>query len=88
MQENRLNNQSGHVQTTIKATEFKARCLQLLDEVQRDGVELVISKRGRVVARVIPEMSPKPWLALKGKGSFTGDPFQPVITDVEIEALR
>lgn len=76
------------METAINATDFKARCLQLLDEVQRDGVELVISKRGRVVARVVPERPPKPWLALKGKGSFNGDPFRPVISDIEIEALR
>jgi antitoxin (DNA-binding transcriptional repressor) of toxin-antitoxin stability system len=35
------------------AMEFKARCLQLPDEVQRTGEELVISKRGQAVARVV-----------------------------------
>lgn len=80
--------QSGHMETMINATDFKARCLPLLDEVQRDGVELVISKRGRAVARVVPETTPKPWLALRGKGGFKGDPFEPVITDIDLEALR
>jgi prevent-host-death family protein len=73
---------------TISATEFKAKCLQLLDEVQRSGEELVISKRGRPVARVVAEREPKPWLALRGKGRFIGDPFESVLSESEIDALK
>jgi prevent-host-death family protein len=73
---------------TIPASEFKAKCLHLLDEVQRTGQELVVSKRGRVVARVVPENTPKPWLALRGRGRFNGDPFEPVVAKSEIEALK
>lgn len=74
--------------TTITATEFKAKCLQLLDEVQRTGEELVISKRGKPVARVIAEKETKPWLALRGKGRIKGDLFGPVLNESEIEALK
>lgn len=73
---------------TISATEFKAKCLQLLDEVQRTGEELVISKRGKAVARVVAEKQDKPWLALRGTGAFSGDPFAPVLAESEIEALK
>jgi prevent-host-death family protein len=73
---------------TISATEFKAKCLQLLDEVRQTGEELVISKRGKPVARVIAEKEPKPWLALRGTGSYTADPFAPVLEETEIEALK
>lgn len=38
----------------IAAGEFKARCLRLLDEVSEGGGELVITKRGRPVARLVP----------------------------------
>jgi prevent-host-death family protein len=38
----------------ITATQFKARCLALLDEVADSGAELVVTKRGRAVARVVP----------------------------------
>ncbi len=38
----------------IKASQFKAECLGLLDEVAATGQELVITKRGRPVARVVP----------------------------------
>ena len=39
---------------TIKASEFKAKCLALMDDVSRTGRPLSITKRGRVVARLIP----------------------------------
>jgi len=37
----------------MNATEFKARCLEVLDHLEPRG--LVITKRGRAVARLIPE---------------------------------
>jgi hypothetical protein len=30
----------------------------------------------------------KPWLALRGRGEFCGDPFAPVIKWADVEALR
>jgi prevent-host-death family protein len=41
-------------ETTLPVTEFKAKCLRLLDQVARQGDSLVITKRGRPVARVVP----------------------------------
>ena len=41
-------------QKTIMASTFKARCLALLDQVEIDRVPLVITKRGRAIARVVP----------------------------------
>lgn len=37
---------------TISASEFKAKCLQIFDELDPEGI--VIEKRGRPVAKVIP----------------------------------
>jgi prevent-host-death family protein len=73
---------------TIAATEFKAKCLALIDEVQEKGGELIISKHGLPVARLLPVGAEKPWLALRGKGRFTGDPFAPVVDEGDIEALQ
>jgi len=42
----------------ITATEFKARCLRLLDEVAGSGEALVVTKRGRPVVRVEPSSPP------------------------------
>jgi prevent-host-death family protein len=38
----------------IGAAVFKARCLQLMDEVQRSGLEIVITKHRKPVARLVP----------------------------------
>jgi prevent-host-death family protein len=40
---------------TISAGEFKAKCLALMDEIAASGDQLVITKRGRPVARLSPE---------------------------------
>jgi len=37
---------------TISASEFKAKCLQIFDELGAEGI--VIEKRGKPVAKVIP----------------------------------
>jgi prevent-host-death family protein len=37
---------------TIKASEFKAKCLKLIDEVAQSGEALVITKRGKPIVRV------------------------------------
>lgn len=42
------------VERSISATQFKARCLSLLDEVAESGEEIVVTKRGRPVARLVP----------------------------------
>jgi prevent-host-death family protein len=73
---------------TISATEFKAKCLQLLDRVQATGEDLVVSKRGKPVVRVTAEKPGKPWLALRGTGRFHGDPTEPAVNDREIESLK
>ena len=38
----------------IPASQFKAKCLALLDQVSETKTTLVITKRGRAVAKVIP----------------------------------
>jgi prevent-host-death family protein len=45
--------------TTISAAKFKAECLGLLDQVARTKRSLVITKRGRPVARVVPLEEPR-----------------------------
>lgn len=37
---------------TIKASEFKAKCLKLMDEVAENGEEIVITKNGKPVAKL------------------------------------
>jgi len=42
---------------TVTATEFKAKCLAMLDEVDRLGGTITVTKRGRPVA--VLQRSPK-----------------------------
>ena len=59
---------------TISATEFKAKCLQILDHLEPSGV--VITKHGRAVARVTPVGlidNSKLIGALKGEVEVLGD---------------
>ena len=39
---------------SVPATEFKAKCLALIDGVAATRRPLVVTKRGRAVARVVP----------------------------------
>ncbi|HZM10015.1 MAG TPA: type II toxin-antitoxin system prevent-host-death family antitoxin [Candidatus Limnocylindrales bacterium] len=41
-------------QRQMAAGEFKAKCLGVLDEVQDTGRHIVITKRGKPVAKVVP----------------------------------
>lgn len=57
----------------VAAAKFKAQCLALLDEVDAEG--LVITKRGKPVAKLIPIASESASLigALEGKVEIKGD---------------
>ena len=39
---------------TMKASEFKAKCLKLMDEIQDSGDEIIITKNGRPVSKLVP----------------------------------
>jgi prevent-host-death family protein len=48
----------GHQDSSIPAGEFKQRCLALLDRVAETGMPIVVTKRGRPVARIVAIESP------------------------------
>jgi len=45
--------------TKVPATEFKAKCLELMDRVSEHRESYVITKRGKPVARLVPADPPK-----------------------------
>ncbi|HEY4259994.1 MAG TPA: type II toxin-antitoxin system prevent-host-death family antitoxin [Schlesneria sp.] len=49
----------------ISATELKAKCLALLDEVNQSGETIVITKRGKPVVTVQP-VKKQPWKSIEG----------------------
>ena len=67
----------------IAAGEFKARCLKLMDEVNETGQELVVTKRGKPVVKLVP-MQPKGKVffgAMKGTATIHGDIIGPFFDD-------
>ncbi len=39
---------------TVSVTEFKTKCLSLLDGVGKNGGSITVTKRGRPLAKVVP----------------------------------
>ncbi|MGI8602440.1 MAG: type II toxin-antitoxin system Phd/YefM family antitoxin [Verrucomicrobiales bacterium] len=73
---------------TVTATEFKARCLSLMDGVKRTHEPILITKHGEVVAQLVPPPSDeKPWLRLRGTGRIRGDLVSPAIAEAKIDAV-
>jgi prevent-host-death family protein len=72
----------------IKASEFKAKCLAVLDEVERTRQPIVITKRGKPVAELVPHTANKRelWGILKDELFIEGDIISPI--DVEWDALK
>lgn len=60
---------------TISAAEFKSRCLTLMDDVNSTRETLVITKRGKPVAKLVPAGKEPPEFIgrLKGVIEIVGD---------------
>jgi prevent-host-death family protein len=65
----------------VPATEFKARCLELMDRVAERSESFVITKRGRPVAKLVPvatEARRSIFGALQGQARTSGDVVSPL----------
>jgi antitoxin (DNA-binding transcriptional repressor) of toxin-antitoxin stability system len=67
----------------VAAGLFKIHCLSLMDEVQAKRETLVITKRGKAVAKLVPVGAEKDEIYgfLAGKGAIRGDIVSPVLSD-------
>ena len=75
---------------TINASDFKARCLAILDRVSATGERVVILKRGRPVAELGPASHARtehPQLDLKGTVIVVGDIVTPAVPEEYWESL-
>ncbi len=63
----------------IPAATFKARCLEIMDEVQRTGNEVTITKHRKPVARLVPAKAASQTFygSLKGALLWQGDVVSP-----------
>jgi prevent-host-death family protein len=69
---------------TIPAGRFKAQCLSLLDRVARTGEPLIVTKRGRPVAKVVP-VDEQAAPTLVGSVVVKGDIVGPILDQWEVE---
>jgi len=70
----------------IAAGQFKAQCLQLMNQVQQSREEIVITKHGKPVAKLVPvdETGPRSILGyLQGTVEIVGDIVSPLESEWE-----
>ncbi len=79
---------------TMAAGEFKAKCLAVMAEVNSTGQPVLVTKRGKPLARVLPfqEETPKEspesiFGCLRHMGTITGDIVSSEFTDEEWEQM-
>jgi prevent-host-death family protein len=76
---------------SIAITEFKAQCLALLEDVARTGEPLVVTKRGKPLARVVASGGAKavyPQSTLSGTVTILGDVILPLLPPSAWHAVR
>jgi prevent-host-death family protein len=76
----------------IAISEFKAKCLSLLEEVSKTRTPLRVTRRGKPIADVVPasaDMAERSWIgSMSDSIEIIGDIVSPVIDIQDIEALK
>ncbi|QSW94324.1 type II toxin-antitoxin system Phd/YefM family antitoxin [Rhizobium lentis] len=76
----------------VGAAEFKAKCLNLIDQMRNDDESIVITKRGKPVAVLspAPDTSRRKSIigAMRGSVLRYDDPLSPVVEPEDWDALR
>lgn len=76
---------------SVSAAYFKARCLQLMDDVKERHVTYVITKRGKPVARLVPmetAVRTPVFGRMKGTSAVKGNIVAPLPLSWEVERAR
>ena len=72
---------------SVSVSDFKAHCLQYLEEANSLKIECVVTKRGKPIAKLIPIESKQQSFkfgSMSGTGSIKGDVVEPINTDWEV----
>jgi len=76
----------------VAISEFKAKCLSLLEQVSKTKTPLRVTRRGKAIADVIPasaEAEERSWIgSMSDSVEIIGDIVSPVIDTETIEALK
>jgi prevent-host-death family protein len=75
---------------SMRAGEFKARCLKVMDQVRTTREPVIITKRGRPVAKLVPvdTRGDDIFGCLKGVVEIVGDIESPLVAPEDWEANR
>jgi prevent-host-death family protein len=76
---------------TISAANFKATCLALLDKVEKTGKPILVTKRGKPVAELVPVSPPGKRRILgcmQGTAKIVGDLVAPALPESDWDVLR
>jgi len=71
----------------VAAGEFKAKCLRLMDTVRDTGEEIVITKHGKPVAKLVSPTKKRPrslYGCMKGAVTYCGD----IISPIDVKKAR
>lgn len=72
---------------TLSVSEFKAKCLSVLQDVNKQKTRVIITKRGKPIAEVIPHESENKETPLEDTLLFMGDIVSPV-SEEDWEVLK
>jgi len=72
---------------SLSVSEFKAKCLSVLQDVSKQKKRIIITKRGRPIAEVIPHESKEKEIPLEDTVVFMRDIISPVAEE-DWEALK
>ena len=77
---------------TVSVTELRARCFAIIRIVEREREVVEITRRGAVVARILPvetdqQANARPWERLRGSGTLLGSPKQPSRSPFDVEGI-
>ena len=78
---------------TMGATEFKAKCLGVLSEVETKRQTVIVTKHGRAIAKLVPmdlaeDVDPLDRYLFPGKIMIAGDILAPLYTDAELDEFE
>jgi prevent-host-death family protein len=62
---------------SLSVSEFKASCLAVLEEVKKHKKRVLITKRGKPIAEIIPYNAEQKQIPLKETVQFVGDIVSP-----------
>lgn len=67
----------------VSVSEFKSHCLDVIRRVEQGGAAVDLTRRGKVVARLVPTTAAAQgtptWLRLRGRGRLLAQPEESVL---------